>query len=152
MRAERCPSRSWRSSKLTPAARKRLPNVCLRSCTRTCGSPAFSLARFHAVLGMADIRKRKGKRPYQVRFAAKSNASGYGYKSFLKWQDAIEFNSQKELEEDHGLQPTSVKTVEDAIDKWLKISKTEGRKNPGEPVSPATLEQYEYRSRIMTGR
>lgn len=98
---------------------------------------------------MADIRKRKGKKPYQVRFLDKSTKTGYGYKSFIKWKDANTFKCEKDLEEGSALQPTGIKTVEQAIDKWLEISRTEGRKNPGEPVSPATLEQYEYRARIM---
>lgn len=41
---EQCPSKSCQSSKLTPAARKRLPKVCFKSCTLTCGNPAFCLA------------------------------------------------------------------------------------------------------------
>lgn len=98
---------------------------------------------------MADIRKRKGKKPYQVRFSDSSTASGYGYRSFIKWKDANAFKCQKDLEEGGGLQPTTIRTVEQAIDKWLEITRTEGRKNPGEPVSRATQEQYEYRSRIM---
>lgn len=40
MRPDLCPSKSCRSSKLTPAARNHRPKVCLRSCTRTCDSPA----------------------------------------------------------------------------------------------------------------
>ena len=39
----RWPSRSCRSSKLTPAARKRRPYVCFKSWTWTCGRSAFSL-------------------------------------------------------------------------------------------------------------
>lgn len=98
---------------------------------------------------MADIRKRKGKRPYQVRFLDGSTKSGYGYKSFAKWKDADRFKKKKDVEEGGGLQPTDIYSVEQAIDRWLEIAKTEGRRNPGEPVSPATLEQYEYRARIM---
>jgi hypothetical protein len=40
MRADLCPSRSYRSSKDTPAARSLRPKVCFKSCTRTCGNPA----------------------------------------------------------------------------------------------------------------
>ena len=40
--------RSCRSSKLTPAARSRRPNVCLRSWTRTVGSSASLRARRQA--------------------------------------------------------------------------------------------------------
>ena len=98
---------------------------------------------------MADIRKRKSKKPYQVRFVDKSKKSGIGYKSFARWNDANKFKNQKELEEGGPLRPTTIRTVEQAIDKWLETCRTEGRRNPGEPVSPATMEQYEYRSRIM---
>ena len=34
-----CPSNTLRVSSPTPAARKRRPNVCFRSCTRTCSNP-----------------------------------------------------------------------------------------------------------------
>lgn len=98
---------------------------------------------------MADIRKRKGKKPYQVRFIDKSKKKGVGYRSFSRWGDANKFKCRKELEEGGALQSTTIRTVEEAIDKWLEICRTEGRRNPGEPVSLATMEQYEYRSRIM---
>lgn len=100
---------------------------------------------------MADLRTRKGKRPYQVRFIDKSKKSGFGYRSFVRRKDASKFRAQKELEEGGQVQASDVRTVVAAIDKWLEISRTEGRRNPGEPVSPATLEQYEYRARIMKG-
>lgn len=98
---------------------------------------------------MADIRKRNGKKPYQVRFIDKATKSGFGYKSFLKHKEAVRYKAKKEIEEVGGVQPSDIRTIEQAIDKWLEIARTEGRRNPGEPVSPATLEQYEYRSRIM---
>ncbi len=98
---------------------------------------------------MADIRKRKGKKPYQVRFLDRSTKSGYGYKSFIKWGDADAFRKEKDVEENGGIQPTDLKSIPEAIDRWLEIARTEGRRNPGEPASPATMEQYEYRARIM---
>jgi len=49
IRPERCRSKSCRSSILTPAARKRRPKVCLRSCTRTFGKSARTLALHQAL-------------------------------------------------------------------------------------------------------
>ena len=46
--------------KREPAARKRRPKVCFKSCTRTCGSPTRTRAAFHAELPIAWIaRPRK---------------------------------------------------------------------------------------------
>lgn len=98
---------------------------------------------------MADIRKRNdGKKPYQVRYLDSSTKTGYGYKSFARWKDAVTFRSQKELEEGGALQQTHIRTINQAIDEWLDICEKEGR-HGRDAVSAATQEQYEYRARVM---
>lgn len=98
---------------------------------------------------MADIRRRNRKRPYQVRFVDPSTKTGYGYKSFLTSKEARTFAAKCELEEPESSSNSDIETVEQGIELWLEVTRTEGRRNPGEPVSPATQEQYEYRARIM---
>ncbi len=48
---------------------------------------------------MSDIRKRKGKKPYQVRYIDPSNKAGFGYKSFRTAKEARAFAAQCEIGE-----------------------------------------------------
>lgn len=98
---------------------------------------------------MSDIRKRIGKKPYQVRYIDPSNKTGFGYKSFRTAKEARAFAAACELGEPGITTHTDIGTVGEAVDRWLDIVRTEGRRNPGEPVSPATMEQYRYRARII---
>jgi len=98
---------------------------------------------------MPDIRKRDGKKPYQVRFVDPSKQSGFGYKSFRTSKESRAFAAKQELIDPSTVRHSEINSVSEGIDRWLEIARTEGLKNPGEPVSAATLEQYEYRARIM---
>ncbi|MEW8188210.1 MAG: site-specific integrase [Candidatus Thiodiazotropha endolucinida] len=99
---------------------------------------------------MADIRKRVGKKgtTYQVRYPSKATKSGYAYKSLDTLKEAREFIESGSAKKSRGLRQSNIKTVDQAIDTWLRICEKEGRDGRA-PVSPATLEQYAYRARIM---
>lgn len=98
---------------------------------------------------MADIRKRNRKKPYQVRYIDPSTKTGFGYRSFFTSKEARAFAAKCELQEPELVVKSEIETVPQGIDLWLEVTRTEGRRNPGEPVSPATQEQYEYRARMM---
>lgn len=99
---------------------------------------------------MADIRKRIGKKgtTYQVRYPSKSAKSGYAFKTFNTLKEARAFR------ESHGgissLTPldNSIKTVEEAIERWLDICLKEGR-DGRDPVTNYTYKTYLRRAEIM---
>lgn len=102
---------------------------------------------------MADIRKRisnDGITSYQVRYASTATQSGYAYKSFptLKQARAFREDSRQRNDDrvhhDHG----GIKTVPQAVDKWLDICITEGTENH-EPITRYTQKTYAYRAEIM---
>jgi len=99
---------------------------------------------------MADIRKRKGKKgtTYQVRYPSKSTKSGYAFKTFDTLKAAREFVESGKARECAASHSSEIKTVEQAIQKWLDICKTEGR-DGREPVTTFTLKVYEYRAEII---
>jgi integrase len=99
---------------------------------------------------MADIRKRDGKKPYQVRYLDASKKSGLGYRSFARWRDANIFKSQKDLEEGGAPVSSDIESVHQAVAEWLRICEKEGT-DGNEPVTPYTLKNYEYIAKFMRG-
>ncbi|MEW8049693.1 MAG: tyrosine-type recombinase/integrase [Candidatus Thiodiazotropha endolucinida] len=99
---------------------------------------------------MADIRKRIGKKgtTYQVRYPNKATKSGYAFKTFDTLKEARAFREDSKARKKNAALRSGIGSVSSAIDKWLDICEREGR-DGRDPVSPATLEQYIYRSRIM---
>lgn len=99
---------------------------------------------------MSDIRKRVGKNgtTYQVRYPSKATKSGYAYATFDTRKAALAFREDAKARKRGAARGSKVLSVTEAITKWLDISEKEGRDGRA-PVSQATLEQYEYRSRIM---
>ena len=101
---------------------------------------------------MSDIRKRTGRKgtTYQVRYPSRTAKSGYAYKSFDTLKEARAFREDAQARQKSSVRQTDIRTVEQAIDRWLDICEKEGR-DGRDPVSQATLDQYKYRSRIMKG-
>jgi len=99
---------------------------------------------------MSDIRKRVGKKgtTYQVRYPSKTTKSGYAFATFATRKEALEFRENAKARQKKSTRNSEVRTVEHAIDRWLDICEKEGR-DGRDPVSRATHEQYEYRSRII---
>lgn len=98
---------------------------------------------------MSDIRKRTGKKgtTYQVRYPNSAAKTGYAYKTFRTMKEARAFS------ETLGMRPnapvdTSIRTVPQAIDRWLEICFKEGR-DGRDPVTPYTHKIYSYRADIM---
>jgi integrase len=98
---------------------------------------------------MSDIRKRTGTKgtTYQVRYADPSAKTGYSYKTFETAKEARAFR------EDAGARqtarPAESLTVAAAVQAWLDICEKEGL-NGREPITPYTLENYEYRASFIT--
>lgn len=100
---------------------------------------------------MSDIRKRTGAKgtTYQVRYPSTSTKSGYAYKSFATRKEAQAFlESGATRSRRSAAGASAIRSVEQAIDRWLDICEKEGR-DDREPVSPATLENYRWRARTM---
>lgn len=99
---------------------------------------------------MSDIRKRVGRKgvTYQVRYPSKAAKSGYAYKTFDTLKEARAFVESGKARAAGGPTDSSIRTVSQAIDKWLDICEKEGRADR-EPVSPGTLEHYRWRARAM---
>lgn len=101
---------------------------------------------------MSDIRKRVGRKgtTYQVRHPSKSTKSGYAYKSFDTRKAAQAFlESGQAAKGDAGLDRT-VRTVPQAIDRWLQICEKEGT-DGNDPVTSFTLKTYQYYAEFMRG-
>src|SRR6266446_5241627 len=98
---------------------------------------------------MTDIRKRSGSKgaTYQVRFPSKGTRSGYAYRTFITLKEARYF-AQHEFPKLRACKSTEIRSVEQAIQKWLDTCEYEGRQGK-DPVSPATVEGYKYRAEIM---
>ena len=105
---------------------------------------------FIALFGMADIRKRNGKKgtTYLVRYPSKARKCGYEHKSFDTMKEARQFVGQDLSRLKRTPTPDSNPCPTDAIKKWLETCRHEGRQGK-DPVSPATAEVYEYRAEIM---
>ncbi len=99
---------------------------------------------------MSDIRKRVGRKgtTYQVRYPSKASKTGYAYATFDTLKAAREFVESGKASRNGGSRHSEIRTVQQAIDKWLEVCEDEGR-DEREPVSPSTLENYRWRSRTM---
>lgn len=99
---------------------------------------------------MADIRKRIGKKgvTYLVRYPSKSRKCGYEHKSFDTNKEARQFIEENLARLKNAPRNSEFQSIDSAIDKWLDICRHEGRHGE-EPVSPATMDVYEYRAEIM---
>ena len=98
---------------------------------------------------MVDVRKRTGSKgtTYQVRLPSRSAASGFIYKTFATKKDARHY-VEHELPKHRGNRHDTIRSVEQAVRKWLAICEFEGRDGK-DPVSRATLDGYKHRAAIM---
>lgn len=97
---------------------------------------------------MASIRKIIGNTgvSYQVRYASKERASGYGYSQFATMKAARDFiKNLGGLEEAPSGRTIS---VADSVDRWMDICEKIGR-DGRERVEPETMKEYHRRARIM---
>jgi integrase len=99
---------------------------------------------------MSDIRKRVGRKgtTYQVRYPSKSTKSGYAYATFDTLKEARAFREDSAARSRVAPRNLEIQTVEAGIQKWLDTCEFEGRDGK-DPVSPATMEGYQARARIM---
>lgn len=99
---------------------------------------------------MSDIRKRVGRKgtTYQVRYPSKSSKTGYAYATFSTLKEAREFVESGKARERAASQSSKIKTVEQAIQKWLDVCEKEGRRGR-DPVTGFTLKTYKYRAEII---
>ncbi len=100
---------------------------------------------------MADIRKRVGKKgtTYQVRYPSKSTKSGYAFKSFDTLKEARAFLESGDARKATASPQPEFRSVQEATHRWLQICEKEGL-NGREPVTLYTLQNYEYRTRLIT--
>ena len=99
---------------------------------------------------MSDIRKRAGKKgtTYQVRYPSGGAASGYAYKTFSTRKEALAFLESGKARQQTVVTDSSVRTVAQAIDRWLDICLKEGR-DGRDPVTDYTHKTYTRRAAIM---
>jgi integrase len=99
---------------------------------------------------MSDIRKRVGRKgtTYQVRYPSKTAKSGYAYATFHTRKEALAFVESGGTRTSNGITDTSIRTVSQAIDRWLDICEKEGT-DGNEPVTTYTLKNYRYYSEFM---
>lgn len=99
---------------------------------------------------MSDIRKRTGKTgaTYQVRYPSIATKSGYGFKTFKTMKEARAFLESGEILDRARAVDVSVRTVPQAIDRWLRICEKEGT-DGNEPVTEYTRKNYVYFSEFM---
>lgn len=99
---------------------------------------------------MSDIRKRSGTKgvTYQVRYPSTASRTGYAYATFNTLKEARAFVESGKAQKHGAVVRSDIRTVPQAIDKWLDICEKEGR-SAREPVSPGTLEHYRWRARAM---
>lgn len=99
---------------------------------------------------MADIRKRVGKKgtTYQVRYPSKTTKSGYAYATFDTRKEALSFVESGKAQASGGSIDLSIRTVPQAIDRWLDICEKEGT-DGNEPVTKYTLKNYRYYAEFM---
>lgn len=99
---------------------------------------------------MADIRKRVGKKgtTYQVRYPSKATKSGYAFKSFDTLKEAREYVESGKTRARAASHSSEIKTVEQAIEKWLDVCEKEGRRGR-DPVTAFTHKTYSYRAGII---
>ena len=101
---------------------------------------------------MSDIRKRTGKTgtTYQVRYPSMAAKSGYTFKTFKTMKEARAFLESGDIRDRHRVHDPSVRTVPQAIDRWLRICEKEGT-DGNEPVTEYTRKNYVYFSEFMKG-
>jgi len=99
---------------------------------------------------MSDIRKRVGAKgiTYQVRHPNKATKSGYAYATFSTLKEAREYVESGKARLGNGVINYSIRTVPQAIEKWLEICEKEGT-DGNDPVTAFTLSNYKYFSRFM---
>lgn len=99
---------------------------------------------------MSDIRKRTGAKgtTYQVRYANSGSKTGYSYKSFDTLKAARAWLEEGMARQISAVKNAEISTVDQAIDKWLKICEKEGT-DGNEPVTTYTLKNYEYIAKFM---
>jgi len=100
---------------------------------------------------MSDIRKRVSSKgtTYQVRYPSKKTKSGYTYATFDTMKEAREFIETGRAHRANGEIRSTIRTVDQAIDKWLRICEKEGL-NGRDPVTTYTLKNYRYLTSIIT--
>ena len=98
---------------------------------------------------MSDIRKRVGSKgtTYQVRYPSTKTKSGYAYATFNTMKEARAFRENLGPQQIGPIDP-SVRTVDQAVAKWLDICGKEGR-DGRDPVTLYTLKFYEQRADVM---
>lgn len=101
---------------------------------------------------MTDIRKRTGKSgtTYQVRYASSRTKSGYAYATFATRKEAVAYVESGLIRANDSISDRSIKTVPQAIEKWLEICEKEGT-DGNEPVTAFTLKTYKYYAEFMKG-
>ena len=77
----------------------------------------------------------------------KGSETGYAYKTFETLKAARHF-ADNELPRHQGSRHAAIRTVDQAIDKWLEVCEFEGRQGK-DAVAPATVEGYKYRAKMM---
>jgi len=99
---------------------------------------------------MSDIRKRTGKTgtTYQVRYPSMATKSGYAFKTFKTMKEARAFLESGDIFDRTRAVDLSVRTVPQAIDRWLRICEKEGT-DGNEPVTEYTRKNYVYFSEFM---
>ncbi len=99
---------------------------------------------------MSDIRKRVGKKgtTYQVRYPSTSTKSGYAYATFDTRKAAVAFVESGKTTQSSGVADPSIRTVPEAIDRWLDICLKEGR-DGRDPVTDYTFKSYQRRAEVM---
>lgn len=99
---------------------------------------------------MSDIRKRVGKKgtTYQVRYPDKTSKSGHSYATFNTMKEARAYRDQIMGNKALWEVDRSIRTVPDAIERWLDICEKEGR-DGRDPVTGYTVKTYERRAEIM---
>lgn len=99
---------------------------------------------------MSDIRKRTGSKgtTYQVRYPSRASKGGYAYRAFDTRKEAQAFLDSGLPKSRNRSRKGDVKSVADAVQKWLDACKYVGRHGQ-DPVSPATFINYEYRADII---
>lgn len=95
---------------------------------------------------MADIRKRTGSKgtTYQVRYPDPASRSGYSYATFATRKEALEFRDGSAKTKPNASRASEIRTVEQALQKWLDICEKEGR-DGRDPVTGYTLKNYQWR-------
>lgn len=99
---------------------------------------------------MSDIRKRVSSKgtTYQVRYACKTNKSGYAYQSFDTRKEALAFRENARAHARTHVRKSEIRTVADGVEKWLDVCEKEGRSGR-DPVTAYTLKTYRYRADII---